>query len=90
MAEFGHADDQCQCRPLTDAGDAEHEIETLRQIGMLAQLAGNSCELGEPSRLQPIDVTQDQPPPPWLVDMFEPGLEPGDVFFDLLDERQVI
>ena len=36
-AEFGHANDECECGALAEAGNAQDEIETAGEVVMGAQ-----------------------------------------------------
>ena len=47
-------------------------------------------QFGGTAGFQTRDVGGDNPQPPLVCDVLDPGLETGDVVLDLLDERQVI
>src|SRR5436190_3744089 len=57
---------------------------------MYAQLSDDAQELGCATGLEPCNVGEDDAVASSVVDMLEPGREPRDVFFDLLDEGQVV
>jgi hypothetical protein len=88
-SEFRHANDECQRSALADAGNAEDEVEALGEIVMIAQGLGDTRQLGDAARLQPLDVGQHNPPEPGVVNMLEAYLEPGNILFGLLNEGQV-
>ena len=54
---------------------------------MGAQCGDDSQKFSQSSRFQSRDVGDDHAPQSGITDMLEPGLEAGDVLFDLLDER---
>src|SRR3974390_927508 len=90
LAELRHADDERERSAFADPRDAQQEIKPSSEIGVIAQSAGNQPDLGKPARLQSRNVAKDHASQSRLVDMFEPGLQPGKVFLDLLDEGQLV
>src|SRR5204863_3150988 len=89
-SELRHADDESERGALSDAGNAEHEIEAVGEVVMDAQLSDDAQDLGCATGLEPCNVGEDDALHSSVVDMLKPGLEPRDVFFDLLDEGQVV
>src|SRR5579859_2227530 len=88
--ELRHADDERERSAFADAGNAQYQIEPSSEIGMIAQLPGNQTELSKPPRLQSGNVGKDNASQSRLVEMLEAGLQPGKIFFGLLDEGQQI
>ena len=90
-AEFRHADDECDCGALAEAGNAQHQIETMGEIVVSAQRCDNAQEFGGPSfnfsrAMSAIDHATRRR----ITDMFEADLEASNVLLDLLNEGQVL
>ncbi len=90
LAEFGHAQHQGTRGALGDAGNAEHQIEALREIGVRAQFGREALEFRRPALLKTLDVSCNDAQQPLVADVFEAGLEADDVFLDLFDEREAV
>jgi len=89
-SELGHADDERERGPFANARNAQHEIEAGSQIVVTTYLLGNEADLSATSCLQTDNVAEDYASQSRLGNMFEPGLQPRDILFDLLDEGQKI
>src|SRR6266550_241774 len=88
-SELGHADKQCQSRTRSDAGNALDESKTIGQIIMAAKRSDEPFQLGRAPGFEAFDLRCKDLAMPAIAEAFEPGLGPGDVFFDLLDQRQM-
>ena len=88
--ELGHADDERQCGTLTDAGHAEHQIQAVAEIVMSAQTRDDPMQLGPATCLEAGNIGHDNAPQPRIFNVLEPDFQAGDVFFDLLNEGQML
>ena len=90
LAEFGHADQERQGGRYADARDRDQQIESPGQRCALADGRFKAGTLAVLAPLESGDIGLDQADDPRIAAVFQPGLEPGNVFTDLLDEDQVV
>ena len=88
--ELGHSNDKRERGALADAGNAQHQIEPPRKVGVKAQFLDDPKHLGCPAYFQAGDVGHDETPQATIADVFEPGLQTGNVLLGLLDEGQMV
>ena len=88
VPEFGHAHDQGEAGPRADPGHAQHQLETLGEVGMLPHVLEQALELVGAARLQLLDVGLDEAAQAVVVGVLQPGLPADDVRLELLDIGQ--
>ena len=89
LPKFGHADQKCQRGALSNAWNAQHQIEPSSEVAVGTKALGKVAHLRGPPCLQSGDVAVDDAPQAMLVDVLDPSFEARDVFLELFKKGQI-